>query len=149
MKEALRARATLGEVSDVLRDEYGEYRPCVLAELAERGQRVADRRESSDADGRVEIHRRPSPPPRADGGEQARDANGDLDDRVDGAQRITEQTSSAAAMRSVPRYVPGTPSRDRGVESAFTPRRRPRDPRGDPPHEGSRSLLAARRCAER
>jgi len=27
MKEALRARATLGEVSDVLRDAYGEYRP--------------------------------------------------------------------------------------------------------------------------
>jgi len=27
IKEALRARATLGEVSDVLRDEYGEYRP--------------------------------------------------------------------------------------------------------------------------
>jgi methylmalonyl-CoA mutase N-terminal domain/subunit len=27
MKEALRARATLGEVSDVLRDVYGEYRP--------------------------------------------------------------------------------------------------------------------------
>jgi len=27
MKEALRARATLGEVSDVLRDAFGEYRP--------------------------------------------------------------------------------------------------------------------------
>ena len=27
MKEALRARATLGEVSDVLRDTFGEYRP--------------------------------------------------------------------------------------------------------------------------
>ena len=27
MKEALRARATLGEVSDVLRAVYGEYRP--------------------------------------------------------------------------------------------------------------------------
>jgi methylmalonyl-CoA mutase N-terminal domain/subunit len=27
MKEALRARATLGEVSDVLRSVYGEYRP--------------------------------------------------------------------------------------------------------------------------
>ena len=27
MKEALRARATLGEISDVLRDVYGEYRP--------------------------------------------------------------------------------------------------------------------------
>ncbi len=27
MKDALRARATLGEVSDVLRDAYGEYRP--------------------------------------------------------------------------------------------------------------------------
>ena len=27
MKEALRARATLGEVSDVLRGVYGEYRP--------------------------------------------------------------------------------------------------------------------------
>ncbi len=27
MKQALRARATLGEVSDVLRDVYGEYRP--------------------------------------------------------------------------------------------------------------------------
>ena len=27
MKEALRVRATLGEVSDVLRDVYGEYRP--------------------------------------------------------------------------------------------------------------------------
>ncbi len=27
MKEALRARATLGEVSDVLRDVFGEYRP--------------------------------------------------------------------------------------------------------------------------
>ena len=28
MKEALRARATLGEVSDVLRGVYGEYRPA-------------------------------------------------------------------------------------------------------------------------
>jgi methylmalonyl-CoA mutase N-terminal domain/subunit len=28
MKEALRARATLGEVSDVLRSVYGEYRPA-------------------------------------------------------------------------------------------------------------------------
>jgi len=28
MKEALRVRATLGEVSDVLRDVYGEYRPA-------------------------------------------------------------------------------------------------------------------------
>ena len=28
MKEALRARATLGEVSDVLRDAFGEYRPA-------------------------------------------------------------------------------------------------------------------------
>jgi methylmalonyl-CoA mutase N-terminal domain/subunit len=28
MKEALRARATLGEVSDVLRDVFGEYRPA-------------------------------------------------------------------------------------------------------------------------
>jgi len=27
MREALRARATLGEVSDVLRDAFGEYRP--------------------------------------------------------------------------------------------------------------------------
>jgi len=27
MKDALRARATLGEVSDVLRDVFGEYRP--------------------------------------------------------------------------------------------------------------------------
>jgi methylmalonyl-CoA mutase N-terminal domain/subunit len=27
MKEALRARATLGEVSDVLRAVFGEYRP--------------------------------------------------------------------------------------------------------------------------
>ena len=27
MKEALRARATLGEVSDVLRGVFGEYRP--------------------------------------------------------------------------------------------------------------------------
>jgi methylmalonyl-CoA mutase N-terminal domain/subunit len=27
MKEALRARATLGEVSDALRDVFGEYRP--------------------------------------------------------------------------------------------------------------------------
>src|SRR5262249_25158126 len=27
MKEALRARATLGEVSDVLREVFGEYRP--------------------------------------------------------------------------------------------------------------------------
>jgi methylmalonyl-CoA mutase N-terminal domain/subunit len=27
MKEALRARATLGEISDVLRAVYGEYRP--------------------------------------------------------------------------------------------------------------------------
>jgi methylmalonyl-CoA mutase N-terminal domain/subunit len=27
MKEALRARATLGEVSDVLRDEFGLYQP--------------------------------------------------------------------------------------------------------------------------
>jgi methylmalonyl-CoA mutase N-terminal domain/subunit len=29
MKEALRARATVGEVSDVLRDVFGEYRPTV------------------------------------------------------------------------------------------------------------------------
>ena len=29
MKEALRARATLGEVSDVLRDVFGEYHPTV------------------------------------------------------------------------------------------------------------------------
>ena len=29
MKEALRARATLGEVSDVLRGVFGEYRPTV------------------------------------------------------------------------------------------------------------------------
>jgi hypothetical protein len=28
MKEALRARATLGEVSDVLRGVNGEYRPA-------------------------------------------------------------------------------------------------------------------------
>ena len=28
MKEALRARATLGEVSDVLREVFGEYRPA-------------------------------------------------------------------------------------------------------------------------
>jgi methylmalonyl-CoA mutase N-terminal domain/subunit len=28
MREALRARATLGEVSDVLRDVFGEYRPA-------------------------------------------------------------------------------------------------------------------------
>jgi methylmalonyl-CoA mutase N-terminal domain/subunit len=27
MREALRARATLGEVSDALRDVFGEYRP--------------------------------------------------------------------------------------------------------------------------
>ncbi|HEX6130436.1 MAG TPA: methylmalonyl-CoA mutase family protein, partial [Actinomycetota bacterium] len=27
MKEALRVRATLGEVSDVLRNVFGEYRP--------------------------------------------------------------------------------------------------------------------------
>jgi hypothetical protein len=27
MKEALRARATLGEVSDALRSEFGDYRP--------------------------------------------------------------------------------------------------------------------------
>jgi methylmalonyl-CoA mutase N-terminal domain/subunit len=27
MKDALRARATLGEVSDVLRGVFGEYRP--------------------------------------------------------------------------------------------------------------------------
>jgi methylmalonyl-CoA mutase N-terminal domain/subunit len=27
MKEALRARATLGEVSDVLRQEFGVYQP--------------------------------------------------------------------------------------------------------------------------
>jgi methylmalonyl-CoA mutase N-terminal domain/subunit len=27
MKEALRARATLGEVSDALRAAFGEYRP--------------------------------------------------------------------------------------------------------------------------
>jgi methylmalonyl-CoA mutase N-terminal domain/subunit len=27
MKEALRARATLGEVSDALRGVFGEYRP--------------------------------------------------------------------------------------------------------------------------
>ena len=27
MKEALRARATLGEVSDVLRETFGEYHP--------------------------------------------------------------------------------------------------------------------------
>jgi methylmalonyl-CoA mutase N-terminal domain/subunit len=27
MKEALRARATLGEVSDILREAFGEYRP--------------------------------------------------------------------------------------------------------------------------
>jgi methylmalonyl-CoA mutase N-terminal domain/subunit len=27
MKEALRARATLGEVSDVLRQVFGEHRP--------------------------------------------------------------------------------------------------------------------------
>jgi methylmalonyl-CoA mutase N-terminal domain/subunit len=27
MREALRARATLGEVSDVLRDVFGEYHP--------------------------------------------------------------------------------------------------------------------------
>ncbi len=27
MKEALRARATLGEVSDTLREAFGEYRP--------------------------------------------------------------------------------------------------------------------------
>ena len=27
MKEALRRRATLGEVSDVLRDEFGVYQP--------------------------------------------------------------------------------------------------------------------------
>ncbi len=27
MKEALRARATLGEVSDILRGVFGEYRP--------------------------------------------------------------------------------------------------------------------------
>ena len=27
MKEALRARSTLGEVSDALRDVFGEYRP--------------------------------------------------------------------------------------------------------------------------
>jgi methylmalonyl-CoA mutase N-terminal domain/subunit len=27
MKEALRARATLGEVSDTLRDAFGEHRP--------------------------------------------------------------------------------------------------------------------------
>jgi methylmalonyl-CoA mutase N-terminal domain/subunit len=29
MKEALRARATLGEVADVLRAEFGEYHPSV------------------------------------------------------------------------------------------------------------------------
>jgi methylmalonyl-CoA mutase N-terminal domain/subunit len=29
MREALRARATLGEVSDVLREAFGEYRPTV------------------------------------------------------------------------------------------------------------------------
>jgi methylmalonyl-CoA mutase N-terminal domain/subunit len=29
MREALRARATLGEVSDVLRGAFGEYRPTV------------------------------------------------------------------------------------------------------------------------
>jgi methylmalonyl-CoA mutase N-terminal domain/subunit len=28
MKEALRAYATLGEVSDVLRDEFGVYQPA-------------------------------------------------------------------------------------------------------------------------
>jgi methylmalonyl-CoA mutase N-terminal domain/subunit len=28
MKEALRARATLGEVSDVLREVFGEYHPA-------------------------------------------------------------------------------------------------------------------------
>ena len=28
MKDALRARATLGEISDVLRSVYGEYRPA-------------------------------------------------------------------------------------------------------------------------
>jgi methylmalonyl-CoA mutase N-terminal domain/subunit len=27
MREALKARATLGEVSDTLRDVFGEYRP--------------------------------------------------------------------------------------------------------------------------
>jgi methylmalonyl-CoA mutase N-terminal domain/subunit len=27
MREALKARATLGEVSDTLRDAFGEYRP--------------------------------------------------------------------------------------------------------------------------
>ena len=31
MKEALRARATLGEVSDVLREVFGEYRPAFSA----------------------------------------------------------------------------------------------------------------------
>ena len=36
MKEALRARATLGEVSDVLRDVFGEYRPSVLNEPTRR-----------------------------------------------------------------------------------------------------------------
>jgi methylmalonyl-CoA mutase N-terminal domain/subunit len=29
MREALRARATLGEVSDILRSVFGEYRPSV------------------------------------------------------------------------------------------------------------------------
>ena len=86
--------------------------------LAERDQRVADGREP----GYAEEDRGPSQAlasPRAGGGDQAHDADRDLDDRVDGAQRITEPTISAAATRSVPRYLPGTPSRDRGVENAL------------------------------
>ena len=116
MKDALRARATLGEVSDVLRVVFGEYPPVVLARArSARGRPPRVRRRRGRSRSIAGPSRRHVPTAAS----RQRDADGDLDDRVDGAQRVTEPTSSAAATRSVPRYLPGTPSRDRGVENAF------------------------------
>ena len=79
MKEALRARATLGEVSDVLRSVYGEYRPGVLDRARRARSRVDRRREAGDHRGRPHPSHA-SAPPRADRREQAGDADGELDD---------------------------------------------------------------------
>jgi hypothetical protein len=87
MKEALRARATLGEVSDTLREAFGEYRPRApspartrtseLAAQRDRGDRVDDGGEPGDQE--HEGHEPHPVPERAGRRRQAPEADRELD----------------------------------------------------------------------
>ena len=146
MKEALRARATLGEVSDVLRDVFGEYRPAPRRPTGRaRGWR-ARRRDAGDGEQDAEPSRQcRAPTALAHAGRARRRL--DADERLAHARKGVTHRAAHAVTARLPRDGRRDHRRDGrgGVRPRASPRARRAPGHDRLPRSQSR---APRRAAE-